>query len=186
MLSRTLDMLYNIVYNGQQGVLSFDFRAHFFNWLLFDDFFPNFFNRQNDSKEDYFQKFQARLFFEFTFIQGCFIFDREQGIVVEGLCVFCIEKLALIGVAVIYVDIFSFLIPERSKRFTVFLRGGNLSRKTSYPYFSCIISFLFSQLFFLKQFLQNFLSMFSSKYVHRHKNFLFILFRRKFRARNTC
>ena len=72
---------------------------------------------------------------------------------VEGLCVFCIEKLALIGVAVIYVDIFSFLIPERSKRFTVFFEGRELEPKNVIPilflhyFFSFFHNFSFSNSF---------------------------------------
>jgi len=113
-------------------------------------FFPIFLNVKMTAKKIIFKSFK----------RGCFLNSHSFRVVSfltasreswsKDCVFFCIEKLALIGVAVIYVDIFSFLIPERSKRFTVFLRGGNLSRKTSYPYFSCIISFLFSQLFFLK------------------------------------
>ena len=102
LLSRSHDMLYNIVvYNGQQGVRFFD-RAH----LLF-----------------FFRRFAIIFFFSFIQCDRPRISEKKVSEVfnysyTHSWFVFCIEKLALIVVVMQQQKLFfSFLIPERSKGF---------------------------------------------------------------------
>lgn len=100
LLSRSHDMLYNIVvYNGQQGVRFFD-RAH----LLF-----------------FLEDLRSYFFFSFIQCDRPRISEKKVSEVfnysyTHSWFVFCIEKLALIVVVMQQQKLFfSFLIPERSK-----------------------------------------------------------------------